>query len=103
MIQKNSDHIVIFKALKKETIDKLTHRFVKFMKENQLPVCVDLSNNKLIGKEIIDLCLSYTIALVRSVDFRGCIFELDEVIDSLFLFTGLTQINGGECSVRMNR
>ena len=73
------------------------------MQENGKFVSVDLSGNKLIGKEAINMILQYGKDLVREIDMRNCMFHLNEVIDTVFEFSNLDSLNEGEVSVKLTK
>lgn len=93
----------MFRVLERETIDKFTHRFVKFMQDNNQPISIDMSQNKLIGREVVNVLLQYGGNLVREIDMRGCMFAMNDVIDGLFELGCLESVNGGECGVWLGK
>ena len=73
------------------------------MKDNKLFVFIDLSNNKLIGKEIIKVMLQFGKVYVKQIDIRGCMFGVDDVVEWLFQFYGLEEVNKGCFSMYINK
>ena len=97
---------ILFKILSDETIDKITHRFVKFIKnypDQSSPISIDLSHNKVVGSSVIEMVRNFAETRIQNIDFRGCIFSYDEVSDDLFGFNYLQELNGSEYSISFNK
>ena len=100
--RKNNEIPIVFSALEMETIDQFVHRFIRFQSHNERTMCVELSNNKLIGAAVMEALLKHSKSLVRSVNFRNCVFTFDEIVDTLCQFDELKQINDGELCFRFD-
>jgi hypothetical protein len=66
-------------------------------------VTVDLSKNRVIGKDVVGLLLRYGRDVVREIGFGGGLFGFDEVVEELFEFVQLDCVNDGVCSIMLNR
>jgi hypothetical protein len=65
IFRKNHPIPIYFHVLQKETINKFTHRFAKFMQSNKQYVSVDLKGNKLVEKSVIEMLLRFGKKLIR--------------------------------------
>ena len=84
---------VSFKVLPTETIDKITHRFVKLIKnypDKEALISIDFSKNKLIGSSVIKMLRNFAQDRIQDIDFRGCIFGYQEISEDIFDFTFLS-------------
>ncbi len=73
------------------------------MRENEVPVSVDLNGNKLIGKDVVNVLREYGNNLVRDIDMRNCMFQLNDVIDTIFQLESLGFLNNGDVSIELTK
>jgi hypothetical protein len=84
----NNKTVVRFSVLPSETIDRVVYRFVRLTRKwgSQRKIEFSMKNNRIIGKQMIDMLLHYAQDTIVSINFLNCIFGFDDVVDLLFEF-----------------